>query len=58
MRLFVEGIATPQIIYSPIMIFSMIAYHYDTPKEIVAVSVAMLLTITFSIGDIAIRTMK
>lgn len=56
LRLLTEGIATPQIVYSPIMVFAMIAYHYDAPSEIVSVSVAMLLTITFSVGDIFIRS--
>tara|TARA_R110002110_G_scaffold414951_1_gene646858 strand:+ start:156320 stop:158704 length:2385 start_codon:yes stop_codon:yes gene_type:complete len=55
LRLLTQGMATPQIIYSPIMVFAMIAYHYDSPNEIVSVSVAMLLTITFSSGDILIR---
>ncbi|MDZ7783205.1 MAG: hypothetical protein U5K56_09885 [Halioglobus sp.] len=32
LRILVEGIATPQVLCSPIMIFAMLAYHYGTTK--------------------------
>jgi hypothetical protein len=54
-RLLVEGMASPPVVYSPLMIFAMFAFHYDSPRELVAVSVAMLLTTTFSFGEILIR---
>lgn len=56
LRILAEGVATPAVLYSPIMIFAMVAYHYDSPQELVAVSIAMLLTTTFSLGDIVVRT--
>lgn len=55
LRLLVDGISSPAVLYSPIMIFAMLAFHYGSPKELVAVSVAMLLTTTFSIGELSIR---
>lgn len=55
LRLLVEGLASPQVIYSPIMIFAMIAFHYKSPKELVSVAIAMLLTTTLSVGDLLLR---
>lgn len=55
LRLLVEGLSAPSIIYSPLMIFAMLAFHYSVPQELVAISIAMLLTTTFSIGDLAVK---
>lgn len=54
-RLLAEGLANPSVIYSPMMIFSMLAFHYEVPRELVAIAIAMLLTTTFSFGDILIK---
>ncbi len=56
-RMMVDGASAPAVLYCPIMIFAMFAYHYDAPNELVAVAIAMLLTTTFSVGGIVITTL-
>lgn len=58
LRLLVENTSTPAVLYCPIMIFAMLAYHYDSPKELVAVTIAMLATTAFSVGDLLIVLLR
>lgn len=55
-RIFLELFAKPQVVYTPIAFFAMFTYHIQKPNEIILISIAILLTVAMSAGDVAIRT--
>lgn len=55
-RIFLEVFARPQIIYTPIVIFAMYSYHIGRPNELILISIAVLLTVAMSAGDVVIKT--
>lgn len=55
-RIFLEVFAKPQVIYTPIVIFAMYSYHISKPNELILISIAILLTVAISAGDVVIRT--
>ncbi|AWY00478.1 hypothetical protein A8139_11070 [Marinomonas primoryensis] len=55
-RIFLEVFAKPQIIYTPIIIFAMYSYHLGKPNELILISIAMLLTVATSAGDVIVNT--
>jgi hypothetical protein len=55
-RIFLEVFAKPQVIYTPIIVFSMYAYHLEKPNELILISIAILLTVAMSAGDIVVKT--
>lgn len=56
LRLIIDGLASPVAIYAPALLFAMLAFHYQSPSELVAVSAAMVLVTTLSIGELTVRT--
>lgn len=57
-RIVLEIIGKPQVIYTPIIFFSMYAYHSDAGTEIILISLALLTTVVISVGDIIIKVYK
>lgn len=57
-RIFLEVIAKPQVIYTPIIIFAMYSYHFDKANELILIAIAMLLTVSMSAGDVIVRTLN
>lgn len=55
-RIFLEVFAKPQVIYTPIIIFAMYSYHIGKPNELILISIAMLLTVAMSAGDVVVKT--
>lgn len=55
-RIFLEVFARPQIIYTPIVIFSMYSYHIGKPSELILIAIAVLLTVAMSAGDVIVKT--
>ena len=55
-RIFLEVFARPQVIYIPIVIFSMYSYHIGKPSELILIFIAVLLTVAMSAGDVIIKT--
>ena len=55
-RIFLEILAKPQVIYTPIIIFAMYAYHIGKPNELILISIAIILTVAMSAGDIVVKT--
>lgn len=55
-RIILEVIAKPQVIYTPIIIFAMYSYHIGKPNELILIAIAMLLTVSMSAGDVIVRT--
>ena len=55
-RIFLEVFAKPQVIYTPIIIFAMYSYHIGKPNELILISIAMLLTVAMSSGDVVVNT--
>lgn len=55
-RIFLEVFAKPQVIYTPIIIFAMYSYHIGKPNELILISIAMLLTVAKSAGDVVVNT--
>ena len=55
-RIFLEVFAKPQVIYTPIIIFAMYSYHIGKPNELILISIAMLLTVAMSAGDVVVNT--
>jgi len=45
LRIILEQLATPKIIYSFILIFSILAFHYTTAKEVLVISISWVLII-------------
>lgn len=58
LKLLVREISNPAIIYAPILIFSMVAYHRDSPNELIAITISMLFVVTFSIGALSVRLVR
>ncbi|WP_156000520.1 MULTISPECIES: ATP-binding protein [unclassified Thioalkalivibrio] len=54
-RILLEVFAKPQVIYTPIVIFAMYAYHIGSPHELILISIAVLLTVAMSSGDVMIK---
>lgn len=55
-RIFLEVFAKPQVIYTPIIIFAMYAYHIGAPNELILISIAIILTVAMSTGDVVVKT--
>ena len=55
-RIFLEVFARPQVIYTPIIIFAMYAYHIGKPNELILISIALILTVAMSAGDAVVKT--
>lgn len=55
-RIFLEVFAKPQVIYTPIIVFAMYTYHIGRPNEIILISIAIILTVAISAGDVAVKT--
>nr|MDA3918588.1 hypothetical protein [Deltaproteobacteria bacterium] len=57
-RLFLEAFGRPQVIYTPIIVFAMYTYHKNAPNELILITIALILTVTISLGDIVLITYK
>jgi len=55
-RIILEVFAKPQVIYTPVIIFAMYAYHIGKPNELILISIAIILTVTMSAGDVVVKT--
>ncbi|MFT6909644.1 MAG: hypothetical protein ACJAS1_006367 [Oleiphilaceae bacterium] len=55
-RIVLEVFAKPQVIYTPIIIFAMYAYHIGKPNELILIFIAILLTVAMSAGDVLVKT--
>ncbi|MEW4983248.1 MAG: DUF87 domain-containing protein [Cycloclasticus sp.] len=55
-RIVLEILAKPQVIYTPIIIFAMYAYHIGKPNELILISIAIILTVAMSAGDAVVKT--
>jgi Helicase HerA, central domain len=54
-RILLEVFAKPQVIYTPIIVFAMYAYHVGKPNELIFISIAILLTVAMSAGDVIVN---
>jgi hypothetical protein len=54
LRVVLETFAKPQVIYIPIMIFSMYVFHRDNVTEVIFISIAALLTAPSSFGEVVL----
>lgn len=54
-RIFLELLAKPQVIYTPIIIFAMYAYHLEKPNELILIAIALILTVAMSAGDVVVK---
>lgn len=50
-----ELIAKPQVVYVPLIVFTILAFHSTSSKEIIVIFLSVLLTVAISTGEVVVK---
>ena len=57
-RLTLQYFSTPQVVFTPVIVFAMFAFHLSNSIQIIWITVALILTVTTSSGDVVVRAIR